>query len=229
MTDSLPTLLLTRPEPQSQAFLNMCEALAGHRLPAVISPIMRIEATGELPDLDRYETIIFTSGNGVRCFLEKAGLAGRKVVTVGEGTAELARANGAEAEALGEDIDAFLAMRHLVTAPALFCCGVHSRGNLARELTDAGIQTNEVVIYDQVSQPLTVAARQLLTGTGSIVAPVFSPRSARLLCGHGLITAPLTIIAMSRNVAEAWQGPGRVLTAEAPNSRSMCCLTVSQF
>ena len=229
MTDPEPTLLLTRPKPQSEAFLVDCEARAGRRLPAVISPLIRIEQTGEVPKLDRYTTVIFTSANAVRRVLSSETLTGRIVKTVGERAASLARAAGAKAEALGEDVDAFILAASRVEAPALVCRGVHSRGDLAARLRDQGIPLDEVVLYDQVAQPLSPAARQLLSGEYPVVAPVFSPRTANLLYGQGAMTASLTVIAMSRAVADAWKGPGEVLVADRPNSTSMRALTLKQF
>jgi uroporphyrinogen-III synthase len=226
MTDPEPTLLLTRPEPQSKAFLSQCETVAGRRLPAVISPVMKIELADDLPDLDRYVTIVFTSGNGVRSALSQGSLAGRTVFTVGEKTAELARAAGAEAEALGEDVDAFVAAARRVKGPALLCRGVHSRGDLAGRLSETRLRIDEVLLYDQVACPLSTAAQQLLAGSGPVVAPVFSPRTARLLGGHGVIAAPLTIVAMSEAVAESWEGPGLVRVAAEPTSEAMCALVL---
>lgn len=229
MPDNQPTLLLTRPEPQSREFLAQCEARIGRRLPSVISPAISIEPVGDLPQLDKYASLIFTSGNGVRSVLASDTLAGRLVFTVGEKTAELARNAGADAEALGEDVEAFLENAHRVKGPALFCRGVHSRGNLAERLGDAGVRVDQVVLYEQASRPLSQAALQLLSGEAPVVAPVFSPRTARLLSAYGVITAPISVIAMSEAVAEAWTGGGEIKVAKAPNSDAMCDLTLDIF
>lgn len=222
MTDQEPTLLLTRPEPLSRAFLNQCEAVAGRRLSAVVSPIMRIETLGGLPDLDRYATVVFTSGNGVRSAMAESSLSGRTVLTVGEKTADIARKAGADAATLGEDADAFVARGREVSDPALLCRGVHSRGDLAGRLRAIGISVDEAILYDQVACPLSRAAQTLLAGPDAVVAPVFSPRSAQLLSGFGVIEAPVKIVAMSPAVADAWGGSGDVIIAERPDSAAMC-------
>lgn len=229
MTELQPTLLLTRPEPQSRAFLRECETRLGRRLPVVISPLMNIQPTDEVPELDRYATVIFTSSNGVRSVMAIANLTGRSVITVGEKTAELARQAGAEAEALGEDVESLLERASQIRGPALFCRGVHSRGDLAARLRECGVATDEAEVYDQVSQPLSAAARSLLDGSAPVVAPVFSPRSARLLSAQGVITAPLTVIAMSPAVASAWTGRGRIVTSDRPTSASMCAAVTGLF
>lgn len=225
MTVPQPTLLLTRPEAQSLVFLEQCEALAGRKLPAVISPILRIEAIGELPRLDDYATLIFTSGNGVRCLAERADLKGRKVRTVGNRTADLARSFGADAKALGDDSEAFVKAARL-KGPVLLCRGTHGRGDLIGQLRARGIQIEEAVIYDQVEQQLSPAAKLLLAGNSPVLVPVFSPRSAGLLAQHTPIKAPVTLLAISANAADAWTGPGRILIAKTPTADSLCALAI---
>lgn len=229
MTDPEPTLLLTRPEDQSKAFLAACEARAGRRLPAIISPLMRVVPTGFTPDLDAYETVILTSGNGVRRLSELASLRGRSVATVGEKTAELARSAGAEARALGEDVESFLEPGEAIRGPAIFCRGVHSRGDLAGRLRARGLKVDEAVIYDQIALPLSCAARQLLAGKAPVVAPVFSPRTAALLKEHGDISAPLIIIAMSPAIADALGEGANIEVARHPTSEAMQAAVLAHF
>ena len=218
-----PTLLLTRPEAQSREFLALCEARAGRRVSCVVSPVLEIVETGEVPDLGRVRTVILTSGNAVRR-LGRA-LAGRTVVTVGERTAALARAEGAEARCLGENIEAFLDNLGAVEGPALHAHGVHSRGDLAARAATRGLLVEEAVVYDQVALPLTRAAQSLLQGNSPVVAPLFSPRSARLLSSAS-IRAPLVVLAISAATRDAWTGPGSVTVAEAPTAEDLCrCVT----
>lgn len=226
MDDTPATLLLTRPEPQSRAFLADCEAHLGRSIPVVISPLMRIEPMGDVPDLERYATIILTSGNGVARL--GSALSGRHVVTVGERTAALAREHDAEAKHLDDDVEGFLENAATVRGPALFCRGVHSRGDLAKRLAERGIEVEEAILYDQVAEPLTNAARLLLAGSLPVVAPVFSPRSAKLLSSHR-IAAPLTLLAISQATADAWTGGGEVLVAERPNAAAMRALVTKAF
>lgn len=226
MNDLQATLLLTRPASQSEAFLAECEALAGRRLPVVVSPLLSIEPVGDIPDLDPYATLIVTSANAVRHLADVQALSGRNVATVGESTAELARQHGAAAQAFGENVETFVERADDIEGPALYCRGVHSRGDLAARVRQAGVEIDEVVIYDQVALSPTKAARSLLAGTSPVVAPVFSPRTARLLSAIGPISADLTIIAMSQAVAAAWVGPGKVLTVSEPTSAAMCSLTI---
>ena len=221
-----PTLFLTRPKHQSRAFLNMCEHEAGRALPSIISPLIRIEAVGELPDFDKFATLIVTSSNAVRRISED--IAGRRVVTVGQATAELAHEFGADASCLGENVEDFLSHSDQLAGPVLYCRGVHGLGNLAKVLDTKGASIEEAVVYDQVEQPLSATALDLLNGSSKILAPVFSARTARLLSANG-IQSNVTLIAISRNVAEAWEGLGSVLVAEAPTAKSMCAKVLEGF
>ena len=226
MHDTQPTLLLTRPKAQSHEFLSVCEDLAGRALPALVSPILQIKNVDALPDLDPYATLIFTSANGVAACADAIG--GRHVVTVGAKTCELANQAGADAKSLGEDVDVFLAQAGGFKGPALFCRGTHTRGDLASRLNAQGIKTEEAVVYDQIAQPLGAEALALLQSDARVVAPVFSPRSARLLCDTE-ISARLTVIAMSSAVADAWTGPGTIETISAPTAINMAKQVIRYF
>lgn len=225
MLDADATLLLVRPAARSAEFLALCEARAGRRIPAVISPVMRIVPEGAIPDLAAYRTVVLTSASAVGRLAEDSLLAGRRVATVGEATAALARRHGADAACLGEDVEDFL-RGALPEAPAIHCRGAHTRGDLARRLGELGVPCDEAVIYDQVSEPLTPAARQLLGGNAPVILPLFSPRSAALASRASPITAPMIIPAISRATAQAWSGPGVIRVAEEPTAESMCSLTI---
>ena len=180
---------------------------------------MRIEPVGDLPEMRGFETVIVTSRNAVRR-LGKA-LQGRRVATVGEATAESAREFGADATCHGETLDEFLTKAEKLIGPLLHCRGVHSRGKLAETLRAKGFDAAEAVIYDQVEIPLNGAARELLNGNSKVCAPVFSPRSARLLSGHEF-SADMNIVAISQNTAEAWGSTGHISVAEEPTANAMC-------
>lgn len=226
MDDTQATLLLTRPEPQSKAFLDACATALDRSVPAVISPLIRIEPTGDLPDLARFSAVIVTSGNAVRVL--GATLQGREVFAVGEATAALVQDFGAVATVLGENVDQFVHNAGQIGGPVVFCRGVHSRGALADRLRELGIDVEESVIYDQAACPLSADATSLLAGNGRVVAPVFSPRTARLLA-EVTIAAPLTIVAISKATADEWSGPGTVRIASAPTAAAMARAVAEAF
>ena len=215
-----PVLLLTRPSPQSEQFLHLCETRVGRKLPAVISPVLKIEAKGANWDLDA-ATIVVTSGNAVHVL--RKHLPARQVATVGEATAALARSFGADATCLGENAEALLDRAKELVPPVVLARGVHARMDLAKELRARGVEARAVTVYDQVAMPLSAEAKQLLSGAQPIVAPVFSPRSAGLLAAHP-INAPLTVLAISEAVRDAWTRPGDVSIAKRPTAEAMCDL-----
>ena len=229
MDDEGATILMTRPAGRSEEFLSLCEARAGRRLPAVVSPIIEIVDEDPVPDLSLYRTVIVTSGAAVRRIAEDGQIAGRRLVTVGERTAELARQFGADAHALGETAEAFLSNRGEVVPPAILCRGVHARGDLANRLGASGIPCDEAVVYDQDALPLSSAARALLSGTERVVIPLFSPRSARLVAMAATVAAPTTVIAMSGAVADAWDRAGDIRVARNPTADAMADLVLACF
>ena len=226
MNDRQPTLLLTRPKQQSLEFLAACETKVGRRLPVVISPILRIDMHSKPSDLSVYRTLILTSSNGVAACVD--ALKGRQVVTVGERTKEAAAQAGALATFLGKDADALVANAGKIKGPALHIRGRHTRGLIAQRLRDAGLEVEEQVLYDQVSQPLSQAALALLQSNSEIIAPVFSPRSAKLL-SQAPSGANLRVIAMSEAVADAWSGKGEVDVLPLPTARDMVTHVLTYF
>lgn len=226
MTKTQATLLLSRPKAQSEEFLALCEKQAGRRLPVVISPVIQIDFLDRQPDFDAYATLIFTSSHGVAACANE--LPGRRVVTVGAKTCARAKAAGANAISLGEDVETFLVRGSEVLEPALHCRGTHVRGNLAFRLSEMGVATEEAILYDQVAQSLTPPARSLLLSRSSVVVPLFSPRSAELL-SKNVIKADVKVIAMSSAVADSWNGPGSVDIASAPTALEMAVKTIRHF
>ena len=114
-----PTVLLTRPAPDSAAFAAaLTERIA---VPVVVSPLMRIVTDGTLPNMDDVDGVIFTSRNGVRAYRELNGPA-RPCYCVGPGTAEEARAAGMPARFAEGDAVASLRFgngyREMATGPA---------------------------------------------------------------------------------------------------------------
>ena len=136
----LPTLLLTRPEPLSRAFLAACEAAANRSLPAVIAPLWNSRPTGAA--IPGEGELIVTSGRAV----EAAGsLSGRLALCVGDRTAELARAAGAQAISAGGTQDDLLALILARSpAPLIYLRGDHPRGGLTELLRGTGRTVTEI-------------------------------------------------------------------------------------
>lgn len=229
MSDTQATLLLTRPAQSSSRFLALCETAAGRRLPVVVSPLIEIVEAGTLPDLSSYATIVVTSRHAVQRLGEAGVLRGRRLACVGEATADLARRYGADADALGPDVDGFLERASELAGPCLYCRGVHVATDLAAALSERGSPTDEAVVYDQVARPLSAAARTVLSGRDPVVVPVFSKRSGALLQAARPFLAPLKIVAISDSVAQSWSAGGAIRVAREPNMTAMVEATIGEF
>lgn len=220
-----PTLLLTRPEEGGARFADAARARFGAAFDLVVAPLL-VPAflSPDLPTGAR--GVIFTSPTGVAAFARLTLDRTLPAWCVGTRTAEVARDAGFLAEALGGNAVGLCAalIARRPPAPLIHARGVDVTGDIAQRLGAAGLLTVEVVVYAQVFQPLTVAAEVALRGVGPVVAPLFSPRSARLMVDAAAqATAPIWVVAMSRAVADAAAplSPARMVVADAPTAAAM--------
>lgn len=202
-----PILLLTRPEPASRRFLDAVDQrLSGFA--SIISPVITIAPRGPLPDTGAAMGAIFTSANGVRAWQALGGAPLALCYTVGDATAQAARAAGFAPQSAQGNADALVAMI-LADAPQgalIHLRGTHSRGDVAARLASQGLRVTEAVIYDQPAQELSAKAQQALGGEASVILPLFSVRSAAQFARTAQIApggAPLIVAAISAEVADA--------------------------
>ncbi|WP_323763882.1 uroporphyrinogen-III synthase [Marinovum sp.] len=217
-----PALLLTRPRPDAESFLaDLRRLVTPGRV--VISPVLRIVPTGEVPDLSGVAALIFTSVNGVRCY---AGPPGLRAFCVGRKTTAAARQAGLQAELAGESADQLVA--HLTRlrpeGALLHLRGAHARGAVAARLTQEGLGTRELIVYDQQACGFTHEAHVLLEQERPVVLPLFSPRSAEIVAGQAGARAPLWIVALSPAVARGASllTPERLVIAARPDRAAIC-------
>lgn len=203
------TVLLTRPLPDSQRFV----ALLPVGLPVVIAPILEIvPLPHDAGRLAQAEGLVFTSAHAVGA----AGPGrGRPAICVGPRTAALAREAGFDVAEGPGDAQGLLPLIAASPVPLIHPHGRH----VAQTLSVEGIE-----VYDQRPLPLTDQALRLLAGDGTVVLPLFSPRSARLLSqaiGTG-VAAPLWLVAISESALGAWGGPPAPFRiAERPDAEAM--------
>ena len=201
-----PTLLLTRPAPQSDRFAEAFRDRFGPELPIVVSPLMQVQDVVPDRPIPQAETLIFSSETAVARARSLGLPSGLTAWCVGTRTADAARRAGFRA-VTGPGDGAGLARAMVaasVAGPCLFLRGEDVAADLAGSLSSAGIATVAVIVYRQVPLPLTATARNLLDAEGTVLLPLFSPRSARLAAhGIGAARAALRVAALSPAVASA--------------------------
>ncbi|MGP3696875.1 uroporphyrinogen-III synthase [Rhodobacter sp. NSM] len=225
----LPAVLLTRPEAQGARFAAALAAALGP-VRIVTAPLMVPHYLSPAIPL-RPAALVFTSETGVEGFRRLRAPALEGVVRawcVGNRTARAARAAGLDARSADGDaealIEAILAAGE--TGPLLHLRGEESRGAVAARLSASGLMSAEAVVYDQRPQPLSPEAVTLLSEGTPVIAPLFSPRTARLLgaeLARAGLAPPLRVAAMSAAVAEAAAAlpPHRLRIAERPDAEAL--------
>lgn len=220
-----PPILITRPPPGDTQFARALRQRFGDGLRLVLSPILRIEPMGAVPDLTGVACLLFTSQHGVTRFAELSARRDLPGYAVGEATAQVARAHGLQAVACDGDAASMMARIRADGArgPFLHLRGVHAASDLAAELRAIGLCATSAVLYGQKAQPLSAEALALLDGAEPVVVPLFSPRSAEVLFEGCTPRRPVTVVAISQAVANRVPAEhcGRTFVARRPDSAAM--------
>ncbi len=148
--------------------------------------------------------LIFTSANGVNAAAALGVDRDLPAWCVGPSTTEAAKTAGWMAQMVGATAEELVAglLRLRPGSPLLHLRGEHSRGNIAERLTGSGLTTREQPVYQQHLLPLSDEASLAAEGNQPVIAPLFSPRSARHFAEVWAGTAPLWLAAISDATAE---------------------------
>lgn len=219
-----PTLLLTRPEAASRRFIGQLDPVIMAQVEVVISPLIRIACRTDPISFEGIRGLIFSSANGVLSAKSVTDRRDLPCFCVGLATTRAARQAGWTAHQAGQDADTLVAAlcRDKPDAPLLHLRGEHGRGNVAQRLTERGLITREQVIYEQLAEPLTPEAQKALQGSGPVIAPLFSPRTAQLFAAQTPRRA-VTVAALSAAVAQEVAGNAsiRAHVAAQPDAQAM--------
>ena len=205
-------LLLTRPEAQSREFTAILGARAPERFETVVSPLVRIVPEQASVDLSGVQALLFSSGNAVRAFANRWHDRHIPALCVGDKTMAEAEKVGLSAQSASGDVAALADMAAGAYLEGgghyLYLRGRKTAGDLAGSLMAQDITVDEAILYDQVPQPLNDDAKGVLARAGSVIVPVFSPKSgerlAQELADPDLIrNAPLVVVAISQNAAQS--------------------------
>lgn len=224
-----PTILLTRPAEQSARFTAQLVTAFGP-LSIIQSPLLAPMFLPPPSGMPPCTAVILTSETGAEA-ARRSSASGvslpKQAFCVGDATAKAATKAGFQAlSAKGDAADlAQLIRQHESKGPLLYLRGEDVSIDLAETLTNGGLVTYSCVVYCQEAQPLTPAATHLLSRSGPVILPIFSPRSAQLLAAAlpKAAVAPLWVAALSPNVAKAAAAlnPARLQIADHPDAPAM--------
>jgi uroporphyrinogen-III synthase len=224
-------VILTRPAEQSARFAMALQKAFGDLISLVECPMLRPDFLDPGIESRPWSAVIFTSGTAVAAagrLSSPVTTSAMKAYCVGDRTADVAQSAGYSAvSAKGGATD--LCAQIIAAAepgPLLHLRGAETYGDIARSLSLAGIETHEAIIYREVAQVLTDAARAVLLGNRPVILPLFSARTAKVFAeaiAQTTVIAPLCAISISENVKRAMEAValrGSVV-AERPDAESM--------
>lgn len=173
-------ILLTRPQRQSERFASALQARFGQAMNIVISPVIEVQwrAPSLLPKA--HENLVFTSENGVRGLVRCWTQISRTAYCVGDRTARVAQDAGFLAKSAGGSAtDLIAVMRDTENRDLYYARGETVSRDLASDLRALGHRVHEDIVYAQGPCDLNDAALAALRQPGTVIAPLFSPLSAR--------------------------------------------------
>ena len=195
---------MTRPRAASERFVAQLPTRVASRVEVIYSPILEIRPLNVAVDTENTQGLIFTSANSVNAAASLGVKRDLPAYCVGSATTGTAKGAGWDATLAGataEELVAYL-LKHRPASPLMHLRGEHSRGNVAGRLTESGLTVREQVVYQQRLLPLTSKATAAANGDRPVIAPLFSPRTARQFAEIWTGSAPLWLAAISEATAE---------------------------
>ncbi len=197
-------LLMTRPRAASERFVAQLPIRVQERVTPIYSPLLEIHPTSARVKTKGVSGIIFSSANGVNAAASMNVTRKVPAFCVGPATTVSAQAAGWTARMMGETAEELVAglLNLRPATPLLHLRGEHSRGNVAERLTQSGLTTYEQAIYQQNLLDFTDQARAAMCENTPVIAPIFSPRTARQFADLWSGSAPIWVAAISEATAE---------------------------
>jgi uroporphyrinogen-III synthase len=221
----LSYILLTRPRDQALSFAEELVKLGMIPKNIVIDPIQKIEGVEISYDFTSVRGLLITSANGVAYL--PADLIGSNLPTfcVGKATTRAALKRGLMAQHLAATAQGLcnVLSAQVPQGPLLHLRGTHTSLDFEVYFCDTPVGVQNLITYRQTTQELGFETYKLLRGTNPIVLPVFSARTARLLCELDLNWALHTCVVISEEVADPCRaaGFGKVIVSAEPTAGSM--------
>ena len=233
MDDHKPLLFLTRPRAASERFAESLPEDLADAVDICIAPLIEIETLNVPVPMVGIRGVIFSSANAVQAAATLKVDPICPAYCVGAVTTHNAEQSGWPAIQCGETAKELLAKlkNKPPNTPLLHLSGRNLRVDLSKELSSSGIETRNCTIYDQPIQALSDAAKARLASAQTVIAPVFSPRTAGEFVKQVPTSERIHVIAMSSAVAEALRERNwaSLTVAENPTAESMSCDIVTAF
>jgi uroporphyrinogen III methyltransferase / synthase len=181
----------------------------------VEATVVRIEALSvELPALDAYALLCFTSPNGVHLFFDALrgdarALAGARVAAIGPGTAAALRSHGIEPDVVPERSVAEALLEALAGEPlagkrVLLARAASARDVLPDGLRELGAEVDVVALYETVAEPVDpepLSAATYVTFTSSSTVNFF-------LSGGGVVANGARVVSIGPVTTETLRSHG---------------------
>ena len=191
----------------------------------VIDPILKIEVVAAPYDFSPIQGLLITSTNAVAHL--PVDLLGSNLPTfcVGEATTLAASKRGLAARHMANTAQGLckaLSCEHL-TGPLLHLRGANTTLDIAQYFLGTETNVQNLVTYQQTAQGLRDETYSILQSVKQVLLPVFSLRSAQILCTLDLDWTRHSAVAISQAAAESCKnvGFGEVIVSSNPDSTSM--------
>ena len=218
-------LLMTRPRAASERFVAQLPNRIRSKVRIVHSPLLDIRTLAVDVQTGDMRGLVFTSANAVNAAATLGVDRSLPAYCVGQATTGTAKGAGWNAQMVGATAEELVAalLRIRPESPLLHLRGEHSRGDVSEHLTEMGLTVHEQPIYQQRLLPLTAEAAEMAAGCDPVVAPIFSPRTARQFADVWTGPAPLWLVAISEATAEPLETLGyeRLKVAKRPTPKKM--------
>ena len=224
MPEFSPVILLSRPRAQAEAFADDLRKRFGEDLRIEISPILEIEFLSPEVTLPVVAAYVFTSRNAVLAW-EASGMACQGTAyCVGNRTANAAAKIGFSAISAGGDVNALIKLikKENIQEPLIYPRGENVKVDLKSALAKTGHSVTDCIVYRQKKVALDPLIESRLRSEKHLIIPVFSPLSAKWL-SQSLVSLPsqATVVALSPDIAGAWERTDDISVAKYPDSSHM--------
>ena len=213
---------MTRPRAASETFVADLPKDKRAQVAPLYSPLIAIQGLGVRPTISPNDAVIFTSRNAVAHGPDGQD---RHAFCVGPATTIAAHKMGWVAQMRGETADALV--EDMVQNPPhqslIHLSGVHTRGDISARLNAQGVQATNVAVYEQIAQPLSTQAREIIEGEKPVLVPLFSPRTSAQFVAEVPLAAAVRVVALSYAVAQQLEAASYagITVASAPNANAM--------